>query len=127
MEDDNMALQASLSTALKSFQNSSSKFRVLKTINPSTLRLQDPSKLAQKDAPKTLIILDSSFNPPSTAHLNLARSFLENNTISRHDGPHRLLLLFSTSNADKAPSPASFDQRLSMMTVFARDLPNSGL
>lgn len=117
-----MALKASLSAALKSFQISTSKFRVLKTIHPSSLKAQDPARLAQKDAPKTLIILDSSFNPPSTAHLMLARSVLEHKTLSQYVGPHRLLLLFSTSNADKAPSPASFDQRLSMMTVFARDL-----
>lgn len=122
MEDGNMALKASLSTALKSFQNSSSKFRVLKTIQPSSLRPQDPVKLPQKDAPKTLFILDSSFNPPSIAHRTLAQSILEASPISQHAGPHRLLLLFSTSNADKAPSPASFDQRLAMMTVFARDL-----
>lgn len=120
-----MALKTSLSTALKSFQQSNAKFRVLKTIQPSYLKPQDPIKLQQKDAPKTLFILDSSFNPPSTAHLALAQSVLKDSIISKHAGPHRLLLLFSTSNADKAPSPASFDHRLAMMTVFSQDLLSS--
>jgi nicotinamide-nucleotide adenylyltransferase len=35
------------------------------------------------------------------------------------------LLLFSTHNADKAPSPASFVQRIALMTVFAEDLSRS--
>jgi nicotinamide-nucleotide adenylyltransferase len=34
----------------------------------------------------------------------------------------RLLLLLSINNADKAPKPAAFDQRLAMMWAFARDL-----
>jgi nicotinamide-nucleotide adenylyltransferase len=34
-------------------------------------------------------------------------------------------LLFSTHNADKAPSPASFVQRLALMTIFAEDLSRS--
>jgi nicotinamide-nucleotide adenylyltransferase len=42
-----------------------------------------------------------------------------------------LLLLLSTANADKAPKPASFLQRLAMMVLFAEDLqgvlaPRSG-
>jgi nicotinamide-nucleotide adenylyltransferase len=32
------------------------------------------------------------------------------------------LLLFSTQNADKAPSPASFAHRIAMMILFAEDL-----
>lgn len=36
--------------------------------------------------------------------------------------PHRLLLLFATQNADKAPKPASFEDRLVMMTLFAQEL-----
>jgi len=34
----------------------------------------------------------------------------------------RLLLLLSINNADKAPKPAAFDQRLAMMWAFARDI-----
>ena len=34
----------------------------------------------------------------------------------------RVLLLLATSNADKAPKPALFPQRLAMMYIFAQDL-----
>ena len=36
--------------------------------------------------------------------------------------PKRLLLLLATQNADKAPQPAPFEQRLAMMSVFAEEL-----
>ncbi|KAF2872769.1 hypothetical protein BDV95DRAFT_628307 [Massariosphaeria phaeospora] len=96
-------------SALHSFTTGPSKFRIVHTVNPTRV------------LPKTLYILDSSFNPPSIAHLALATSALRQS--ARSDGtPHRLLLLFSTHNADKAPSPASFEQRIALMTVFAEDL-----
>ena len=97
-----------LESALTSFTHSSSKFRVVRTVNPTNTQ------------PKTLYILDSSFNPPSIAHLSLVQSALKDHDRSEHS-PYRLLLLFSTQNADKAPSPASFAQRIALMTVFAED------
>jgi nicotinamide-nucleotide adenylyltransferase len=97
-----------LETALTSFAHSSSKFRVVRTINPTNTQ------------PKTLYILDSSFNPPSIAHLSLVQSALKDHSSIEHS-PYRLLLLFSTQNADKAPSPASFSQRVALMTAFAED------
>lgn len=97
-----------LESALTSFTHSSSKFRVVRTVNPTNTQ------------PKTLYILDSSFNPPSIAHLSLVQSALKHHGNSEHS-PYRLLLLFSTQNADKAPSPASFAQRIALMTVFAED------
>ncbi|PNS13989.1 hypothetical protein CAC42_6502 [Sphaceloma murrayae] len=106
------ALLSELSTALKSFQSSSCKFRIVRTIPPS----------APSASPHTLLILDSSFNPPSRAHLHLAASALAKSSLASHPSPHRLLLLFSTHNADKAPSAASFDQRLALMILFAQDL-----
>ena len=98
-----------LESALNSFTSSSSNFRIVRTVNPSDV------------LPKTLYILDSSFNPPSIAHLVLATSALCSPSLSDTQS-HRLLLLFSTHNADKAPSPADFSQRLALMTVFAEDL-----
>jgi nicotinamide-nucleotide adenylyltransferase len=95
--------------ALHSFTSSPSRFRVVRTVNPTTVQ------------PRTLYILDSSFNPPSIAHLALATSAIRQHGLSEQ-GPSRLLLLFSTHNADKAPSPASFVQRLALMTVFAEDV-----
>jgi len=98
-----------LESALQSFSSSPSKFRVVRTVNASPTQ------------PQTLYILDSSFNPPSVAHLTLATSALKQHAPSEQ-APYRLLLLFSTHNADKAPSPASFAQRIAVMTVFAEDL-----
>ncbi|KAF1347855.1 hypothetical protein BDV97DRAFT_400062 [Delphinella strobiligena] len=107
------ALLPQLEHALKSFQASNSAFSIVRTINPSSI--SPPS-------PKTLFILDSSFNPPSKAHLALARSALHESFTKHHASPYRFLLLFSTHNADKAPSAASFTQRLALMTIFAEDL-----
>jgi nicotinamide-nucleotide adenylyltransferase len=98
-----------LESALHSFTSSPAKFRVVQTVNGSSTQ------------PRTLYILDSSFNPPSIAHLTLATSALRQHAPSEK-APFRLLLLFSTHNADKAPSPASFVQRIALMTVFAEDL-----
>ena len=107
------AIVPQLETALKSFQSSQSTFRVVRTINASA---------SSPPSPKTLFILDSSFNPPHNAHLALARSALHESCTKHHPSPYRFLLLFSTHNADKAPSAASFPQRLAMMTLFAEDL-----
>lgn len=97
-----------LESAVHSFAASPAKFHVVRTINATSTQ------------PRTLYILDSSFNPPSVAHLTLATSALKQH--ASESAPYRLLLLFSTHNADKAPSPASFAQRLALMTVFAQDL-----
>ena len=114
-----------LDSALRAFQTSDAKFRVLKTIHPAHENPQVPSRPTQDDSPKTLFILDSSFNPPSIAHRSLAQAALERDASDTYTKPHRLLLLFAVANADKAPSPASFEQRLALMTVFARDLQDS--
>ncbi|KAF2204217.1 Nucleotidylyl transferase [Delitschia confertaspora ATCC 74209] len=98
-----------IESALHAFTSSSAQFRIIRTINPT------------KTPPKTLYILDSSFNPPSVAHLALAKSAVRSPG-ARDEKPRRLVLLFSTHNADKAPSPASFEQRLAMMELFAEDL-----
>lgn len=171
-----------LDSALKAFQSSDAKFRVLKTVYPPsrprpprsgksgvhgygdvTTTTTIPSALSSRGEggeraeegeeeedeeeeyeeenlslppPKTLFILDSSFNPPSIAHAALAQSaFLDDcNSSSQpsqqqqqkekkeYEFPHRLLLLFAVTNADKIAAPASFEHRLAMMTVFARDL-----
>ncbi|KAH7357647.1 hypothetical protein BKA66DRAFT_472966 [Pyrenochaeta sp. MPI-SDFR-AT-0127] len=103
------AVLPDLESVLHSFASSPIKFRVVRTVNPTPTQ------------PRTLYILDSSFNPPSIAHLALATSALKQHAPSEHS-PYRLLLLFSTHNADKAPSPASFAQRLALMTIFAEDL-----
>lgn len=176
-----------LDSALKAFQSSDAKFRVLKTVYPPSRppgprrsgksgvhgyenvtttttiasalssrgeggeeRAEERAEEREEEEeeeeyeedlslppPKTLFILDSSFNPPSIAHAALAQSaFLDdcNSSSSQqpsqqqqkekkeYEFPHRLLLLFAVTNADKIAAPASFEHRLAMMTVFARDL-----
>ncbi|EMC97112.1 hypothetical protein BAUCODRAFT_32855 [Baudoinia panamericana UAMH 10762] len=116
------SLVADVGSALKSFQASSSKFRLLKSVDPSELKPHDLKRLSDDQAPRTLFILDSSFNPPSIAHQSLVLSAFRRSSSSAFSKPFRLLLLFATMNADKAPSAASFDQRLTLMTIFAADL-----
>jgi nicotinamide-nucleotide adenylyltransferase len=117
----NRSLLPTLQEALNSFVSSSALFRVIRTINPpdASTRTVQSCEPQLGHRPKTLFILDSSYNPPSRAHLTLASCALHTTS---EPLPHRLLLLFSTHNADKAPSPASFVQRLAMMVLFAEDL-----
>lgn len=102
-------LLSEFESALHSFTAVPEKFRVLRTVNATTTQ------------PSTLYILDSSFNPPSIAHMALVTSALKQHSDAGLDSC-RLLLLFSTHNADKAPSPASFAQRIALMSMFAEDV-----
>ncbi|KAL4244069.1 Rossmann-like alpha/beta/alpha sandwich fold [Abortiporus biennis] len=82
-------------------------------------------------------ILDSSFNPPTLAHLALANtsypsSFRTPSSISTTNGSshshdhhfHAKLLLLSVRNADKVlkPSDATYPQRLEMMRLFTSSI-----
>ena len=101
-------------TALETFASSTSSFQILRSVPPTASAL-----------PKTLYVLDSSFNPPTRAHLHIALTAILNDEKARIEPVKRLLLLLATQNADKAPKPASFEQRLTMMSIFAEDLMNS--
>ncbi|CCC11002.1 unnamed protein product [Sordaria macrospora k-hell] len=86
---------------------------------------QPPAPISPTKRPHTLIVLDSSFNPPTLAHLRMATSAVEDIIKRKGKGEIdgvRLLLLLAVVNADKAPKPAAFDQRLAMMWAFARDV-----
>jgi len=97
---------------LSSFTVSSASLKLIHSTAPLTV------------AAKTLFVLDSSFNPPTKAHLNIAlSSFRDDSTGSIEE--KRLLLLLATQNADKAPKPASFEERLLMISVFASDILSS--
>jgi nicotinamide-nucleotide adenylyltransferase len=98
-------------SALHTFASSPSTFQILKSLPSSS----------HPAPPKTLYILDSSFNPPTLAHLRIAKTALLADPIPS-PSPKRLLLLLATHNADKAPKPASFEQRLVMMEIFASTL-----
>ncbi|KAF6825420.1 cytidylyltransferase family protein [Colletotrichum plurivorum] len=108
--------------SLSTFQTSSDAFRVVCTLP----RLADsPSSSAPRQPRQkvdSLVVLDSSFNPPTLAHLRMARSALRDGSSNSSGGGARLLLLLAVNNADKKPKPASFGERLGMMHAFAEDL-----
>ncbi|KAI2467831.1 Nucleotidylyl transferase [Annulohypoxylon bovei var. microspora] len=102
--------------ALKSYQLSNATFRVLCSLPSSSPQLSQV-------LPKRLLVLDSSFNPPTLAHQQMALSaFSEHEHSDKNDDKSRVLLLLAINNADKAPKPAAFPQRLAMMYIFAQDL-----
>lgn len=101
------ALRTQYASLLKRFLSSTKDFEVLTTIPP------DHSAESE-----TLYVLDSSFNPPTRAHLRIVSTALLENPRPRP----RVLLLLATQNADKPSKPASFEDRLVMMELFARDL-----
>lgn len=63
--------------------------------------------------PRSLVVLDSSFNPPTRAHLHLLT------TAAKRFGVERSLLLLAKQNADKPVFGASLVQRLEMMELLA--------
>ncbi|PGH07855.1 hypothetical protein GX51_01565 [Blastomyces parvus] len=103
-------LRQTYHTALHDFISSSDVFRVLDTV---------PANKPQAGRPAKLYVLDSSFNPPTRAHLNIAKSALLQH---KDTAAVRLLLLLATQNADKPSKPASFEDRLVMMRIFSDDI-----
>ena len=105
------ALRTSYANGLKDFAASSSSLRVVRTIPhqsaPSTPQI------------KSLYVLDASFNPPTKAHHRIASTALLDDPASE---PKGLLILLATQNADKNNKPASMENRLTMMTLFAHEL-----
>ncbi|KAK0651039.1 cytidylyltransferase [Cercophora newfieldiana] len=109
--------------SIAAFQRSDASFQVLCTLPPTTppsaIHNVSPALHPPAAKPPSLIVLDSSFNPPTRAHLLMATSAFE--TASRPP-ESRLLLLLAINNADKAAKPAAFEQRLAMMWAFAADV-----
>ncbi|OOQ82177.1 putative cytidylyltransferase [Penicillium brasilianum] len=101
------ALRSQYASLLKQFIASAKEFEVLATV---------PSDHAPP--PKILYVLDSSFNPPTCAHLRIASSAL----LEQQEPGSRLLLLLAIQNADKPSKPAPFEDRLAMMELFAHDI-----
>lgn len=101
------ALRTQYASLLKRFTASSKDFDILTTVPAD-----------RSPAPKILYVLDSSFNPPTLAHLRIASSAL----LERLEPSSHLLLLLATQNADKPSKPALFEDRLAMMELFAHDL-----
>lgn len=85
----------------------------------------------RKSCPLRVSVLDSSFNPPTLAHLALARSSPRGPTdqavsASEIDYDARLLLL-SVRNVEKSlvPGDATYVQRLEMMYLLSLDIGNN--
>jgi nicotinamide-nucleotide adenylyltransferase len=76
-----------------------------------------PSHFSQ-NSPVNIAVLDSSFNPPTSAHRALLNA--SNPSSSPYDAK---LLLLSVRNADKSlnSDDATFVQRLEMMSLLAKD------
>jgi nicotinamide-nucleotide adenylyltransferase len=73
---------------------------------------------------RTLFVLDSSFNPPSKAHISIVKSALKTwKPKSEQDVP-TVIFLLATTNADKKPKPADFPDRIVMMYLAAQQLQN---
>ncbi|GAB0138092.1 hypothetical protein EsDP_00006337 [Epichloe bromicola] len=104
--------------SLTAFHSSHDAFRVLCTAPHDPLAPRPPPSPPGVD---TLVVLDSSFNPPTRAHAQMAKSAMES------AGPGaRLLLLLAVNNADKGAGPGGLAPRLGMMEGFARELARGG-
>lgn len=115
---------------LSSFQESGDAFGIFSQVTsnggehssdgPSASSVPtDPGQ--ESSPPKTLVVLDSSFNPPTLAHMRMAASAIRSIKTQSPEAV-RLLLLLAVNNADKAPKPAAFPLRMVMMHLFAQDL-----
>ena len=75
-------------------------------------------------------VLDSSFNPPTLAHLALANTYLPPEWTSHESVDYDAkLLLFSIKNVDKVfkPGDASHLQRLEMMSLLAQRMTSTNV
>lgn len=74
--------------------------------------------------PVRISILDSSFNPPTLAHLGLANSLPPDAAGNPDNDYSAKLLLLSVKNADKTvkPGDARHEQRLEMMHLLAKSM-----
>lgn len=113
-------------TSLKRFADQLSAFQTGKdafTVFAQVTGTAAPPAASPNPRPGTLVVLDSSFNPPTRAHLRMATSAIRSAAQTQaRPGNVRLLLLLAVNNADKAPRPAAFHLRMEMMRLFALDL-----
>ncbi|GJC83657.1 nicotinamide mononucleotide adenylyltransferase [Colletotrichum liriopes] len=136
-----MASRAALvdffSRGLAAFQSSKDAFRVVCTLSRRSLAAaagrddiaatpvpRPPREERPPRRVRKLVVLDSSFNPPTLAHLRMAVSAVRDlqRGAPQDTSAVRLLLLLAVNNADKKPKPAAFPVRLGMMHAFAQDL-----
>jgi nicotinamide-nucleotide adenylyltransferase len=121
-DQDMAAIRKAAPELLKRLQDGLSSFELVYTPHPHwPLRASKSSPAA--GSPLRISVLDSSFNPPTKAHLGLANSqppFLDE---PNADYDARLLLL-SVKNADKTlkPGDARYEQRIEMMSLLAKSM-----
>ncbi|KAL1940308.1 hypothetical protein VTO73DRAFT_9260 [Trametes versicolor] len=115
----------SYSTLLQRIHKGLSTIEIVHTSHP---RWPLPSHSATLAPAVHISVLDSSFNPPTLAHLALANTLPPPPTDVPPEGaPNEFdarLLLLSVRNADKQlkPGDAAYEQRTEMMILLARDL-----
>ncbi|KAL1922282.1 uncharacterized protein VTP21DRAFT_9821 [Calcarisporiella thermophila] len=108
------------------FERSDADIEIISTISPSPTHITsnfpaNPSKLEYKGSPYRVLVLDSSFNPPTRAHQHLLLSAVEQGL--RAGQPFdACLLLLATQNADKKRSGAGLGDRLAMMEIMAGEI-----
>ncbi|KAK9376908.1 uncharacterized protein V1513DRAFT_374790 [Lipomyces chichibuensis] len=73
---------------------------------------------------QSLIVFDSSFNPPTIAHLELINRTIANPAFVPRSATAEanVLLLLAVQNADKPTAPAPLADRLSMMQQFSLEI-----
>lgn len=86
------------------------------TFEPASLQAKWYIAASQPTRNPRLLVLDSSFNPPTKAHAALLTKALD----SRPGYYDASLLLLSTQNADKELTGASIVERAQMMEILAR-------
>ncbi|KAI0330253.1 Nucleotidylyl transferase [Cubamyces sp. BRFM 1775] len=107
---------------------------VVELVHTSHPRWPLPPQRSPFTAPTLQIsVLDSSFNPPTLAHLALANTLPPPSSDVPPSSPSApcdfdaRLLLLSVRNADKQlkPGDATYEQRIAMMVLLAHDLARS--
>jgi nicotinamide-nucleotide adenylyltransferase len=93
------------------------------TFEPASLQAKWYSAGCQPTRNPRLLVLDSSFNPPTKAHAALLTKALD----SRPGYYDASLLLLSTQNADKKLTGASIVERAQMMEIMARRQESHGI
>lgn len=95
-------------------------------LSPSHIPADSPATSARRhQSPIRISVLDSSFNPPTLAHLALVNSPRPSYTTEPIGTDYDAkLLLLSVKNADKVlkPGDATYLQRLQMMGLLAHDV-----
>ncbi len=118
------SIRAAAPRLLQRVQQGISNFELVYTPHP---RWPYPHPSLAQTATKTplrISVLDSSFNPPTLAHLGLANSLPPDTAIHSDSDYSAKLLLLSVKNADKTlkPGDARYEQRLEMMHLLAKSL-----